>query len=92
MFSGQPQAAWPRADRLNWVHVAAGMDKLLFPALVESDVLITNAHGIFDTPIAEYVLGCVIRHAKQLDVTQRHQAEQIWQALVTGNVAGKLMV
>lgn len=88
-FSEQLQEAWPVADQLKWVHIAAaGMDKLLFPALVESDILVTNAHGIFDTPMAEYVLGCVIRHAKQLDVTQRHQAEHRWQIRETGNVAG----
>lgn len=81
--------AWRSADRLRWVHVAAaGVDKLLFPELVSSDVLVTNAHGIFDLPIAEYVLGCIARHAKQLDVTQRDQTQHQWNTRVTSNIAG----
>jgi phosphoglycerate dehydrogenase-like enzyme len=88
-FSPSLVEAWPRADRLRWVHVAAaGVDKLLFPALVESEVLVTNARGTFDLPIAEYVLGCILRHAKQLDVTQRDQAQRRWNTRATSNVSG----
>ncbi|MDT0617684.1 D-2-hydroxyacid dehydrogenase [Salinisphaera sp. P385] len=57
--------AWPAADRLGWVHAtSAGVDALLFPALRESDIALTNARGIFDRPIAEYVLGLILAFAK----------------------------
>src|SRR5688572_2143693 len=39
-------AAWPAADRLQWVHVAAtGVDTVLFPGLRDSDVVVTNTRG-----------------------------------------------
>ena len=44
--------AWPSADRLRWIHIAsAGVDRLLFPDLVGSSVVVTNSRGIFDRPI-----------------------------------------
>ena len=54
-FSRALPAAWPSADRLRWVHVAAaGVDRFLLPALVRSDVVLTNARGVFDRPIADW--------------------------------------
>ena len=50
------EAAWPAADRLQWIHAtSAGVDALMFPALIKSDVIVTNARSIFDRTIAEYV-------------------------------------
>lgn len=52
--------AFPAARRLRWIQSASdGVDTLLFPALVESEVLVTNARGVFDEPIAEWVLAAV---------------------------------
>lgn len=79
-FSGALQEAWPAADRLRWVHVAAaGVDTLLFDALRASDVVVTNAHGVFDEPIAEYVLTAVLAHDKRWNEHKALQAEHRWQ-------------
>ncbi len=46
------------ATRVRWIQSAsAGVDSLLFPELIESDVDVTNARGVFDEPIAEWVIG-----------------------------------
>ncbi len=76
-FSTALREAWAHADALEWIHVpAAGVDTLLFDRLRESDVVITNARGVFDRPIAEYVLGAVLAHAKgsqaSLEFQRRH--------------------
>ncbi len=67
---------------------AAGVDTLLFDELRDSDVVVTNAHGVFDRPIAEYVLGAVIAHAKDsrnsLDLQRRHE----WRHRETRSVLG----
>jgi hypothetical protein len=43
-----PQAIWPQLSGLRWMHSAsAGLEHLLFPELVESDVLLTNAKGVY---------------------------------------------
>ena len=48
-FADGVREAWSAADSLQWLHVpAAGVDKLMFPELVESDVVLTNARGVLD--------------------------------------------
>lgn len=88
-FSDVVRDAWPRADRLRWVHVAAaGVDRLLFPELVASDVVVTNARGVFDQPIAEYVLAMILAVAKDLPGTYARQAERRWEHRETRTVVG----
>jgi len=88
-FSSAVRDAWRDADALEWIHVtAAGVDTLLFEELRDSDVVVTNAHGVFDRPIAEYVLGAVIAQAKDsrnsFDLQHRHE----WQHRETRSIAG----
>lgn len=78
-FSTAVADAWPASDGLGWVHVAsAGVDTLLFPALVDSDVVVTNSRGVFERPIAEYVLGLVLAFAKDLPTTLEAQRHGRW--------------
>lgn len=87
------RAAWPAADALRWVHTAsAGVDRMIFPGMVESDVLLTNSRGVFDTPIAEYVLGLVIAMAKDLPGTLAQQGRRQWRHRETERVAGRRAV
>ena len=89
-FSGALAAAWPAADSLRWIHAAsAGVDKLLFDELRTSDVLITNARGVYDRPIAEYVLACVLAHDKRLHESEALQRAGIWRHRETTLVAGR---
>lgn len=81
--------AWHAADRLRWLHVAAaGVDPVLFPELVASDVTLTNARGVFDQPIAEYVLGTIIAFAKDFPGSWRLQQQHVWRHRDGENVAG----
>lgn len=78
-FSTALQDAWKHADSLRWVHVAAaGVDSLLFDELRESDVVITNAHGAFDGPIAEFALASILSHDKQLHLSKDLQQRTVW--------------
>lgn len=89
-FSTAVQDVWRRCDRLRWIHVAAaGVDKLLFPELVESDVVVTNARGIFDRPIAEFVLGALLAHVKLLREGYDLQRDHVWRHRETGPVQGR---
>jgi phosphoglycerate dehydrogenase-like enzyme len=83
-------AVWPAEHRLRWVHVAsAGVDRLLFPELLNSDVTLTNSRGIFDRSIAEYVLGLVLLYAKDLATTVRLQDRRSWQHRDTEVISGR---
>ena len=82
--------AWPSADRLRWVHIAsAGVDRLLFPELVRSPVVLTNSRGVFDRPIAEYVLALVLAFAKDLPATLDLQRERTWRHRETERIDGR---
>ncbi len=82
--------AWPgEGPRPRWVHTAsAGVDHLLCPELAASDTVVTNARGVFDGPIAEYVAGLVLAFAKDLPRTLRLQRERTWLHRETRRVAG----
>jgi phosphoglycerate dehydrogenase-like enzyme len=74
------ESVWPHADSLRWIQwTGAGVDAVLFPKLVESDVVLTNARGIYDRAMAEYVLGLVLCFAKRFPETTLHQSERRWQ-------------
>ncbi|WP_097229730.1 D-2-hydroxyacid dehydrogenase [Streptomyces zhaozhouensis] len=82
--------AWPGpGPRPTWVHTAsAGVDRLLFPELLESDTVITNARGVFDRPIAEYVAGLVLALAKDFRGTWAAQDQHRWVHRETAKVYG----
>lgn len=87
-FSTAVRDAWSEARELEWIHVtAAGVDTLLFDELRDSDVVVTNARGVFDRPIAEYVLGAVLAHAKDSRTSFALQREHRWQHRETRNIA-----
>ncbi|MEU6590220.1 D-2-hydroxyacid dehydrogenase [Streptomyces sp. NPDC046881] len=82
--------AWPGdGPRPRWVHTAsAGVDHLMCPELAASDTVVTNARGIFDQPIAEYVAALVLAVAKDLPRTLEYQRERTWRHRETRRVAG----
>ena len=84
------QAAWPNARRLRWIHwCGAGVDALLFPELVASDVTVTNARGIFDRPMAEYALGLILAMAKGFRRSFDAQAERRWDYRQAERIEGR---
>jgi phosphoglycerate dehydrogenase-like enzyme len=88
-FSTAVSDVWADADSLEWIHItAAGVDTLLFDELRDSDVVVTNARGVFDRPLAEHVLGAVIAYAKDsrssFDLQRQHQ----WQHRETRSITG----
>jgi phosphoglycerate dehydrogenase-like enzyme len=88
-FSSAVRDVWADAGTLEWIHVtAAGVDTLLFDELRDSDVVVTNAHGVFDRPIAEYVLGAVIAHAKDSRTSLDLQRRREWWHRETRSVLG----
>ena len=91
--SGELQRAWHRADGLRWVHVAgAGVDAVLFPELVQSSVTLTNSRGVFDRPIAEYVIGLMLMFAKDFRASAEHQRRREWAHRETETISGKRLL
>lgn len=82
--------AWPGdGPRPRWVHTAsAGVDHLMCPELAAADTVVTNARGIFDQPIAEYVAALVLAMAKDLPRTLELQRERTWRHRESQKVTG----
>lgn len=83
------ESAWPAADALRWIQVAAiGVDAVLFDGVIDSDVVVTNSRGIFEEPMAEYVLGQILAFAKGFQRSWDAQGRRSWQHFDTEPIAG----
>jgi phosphoglycerate dehydrogenase-like enzyme len=83
---------FPRAVRLRWVHsLAAGVEGMLFPELVESPVVVTNARGVFQRSLAEFAVGASLYFAKDLRRMVRSQQAGVWDPFDVEELHGKTM-
>lgn len=68
------QDIWPHLTNLKWIHSAsAGVEKLLFPDLIKSKVLVTNAKA---SPASHCSTSCALQPQDlclQRSVTSRHR-------------------
>jgi phosphoglycerate dehydrogenase-like enzyme len=77
---------------LRWVHsLSDGVEKILFPELVASPAILTNARGVFKRSLAEFVIAGVLYFAKDFRRLIRNQAAGIWQQFEMEEVHGKVM-
>jgi phosphoglycerate dehydrogenase-like enzyme len=80
------------ATRLRWVHsLSAGVEKILFPELVASPVILTNARGVFKRSLAEFVIGAVLYFAKDFRRLVRSQQAGVWQPFEMKEAHAKVM-
>ena len=74
-----PPALFATARRLRWIHsAAAGVEANLFPAMVASDVILTNAAGVHAVNIPEHAIGLLCALARNLHTAQQLKAERRW--------------
>ncbi|MGH3313928.1 MAG: D-2-hydroxyacid dehydrogenase [Streptomyces sp.] len=82
--------AWPgRGPRPRWVHTpSAGVDRLLPELAASPETYLTNARGVFDQPIAEYVAGLVLAMAKDFRGSWELHRQRQWRHRETMRVGG----
>ena len=67
------------AKRLQWLQLAsAGATHVLFPEMIESNVVVTNSRGLHAVSIAEHTLGMMLMLARKLHEAYRYQLEGKW--------------
>ena len=72
-------AAFAAAPRLRWVHSpAAGVGSMLFPAMLESEVVLSNSRGMNAAAVAEHALMLMLAAARRLPDAVRAQGERRW--------------
>jgi len=71
---------FPLARRVRWVHsMWAGVEKILFPELIESPVVLTNGRGVFKDGLAEFAIASILFFAKDLRRLVRNQEAGRWE-------------
>jgi phosphoglycerate dehydrogenase-like enzyme len=83
---------WPMAKNLRWVHsLSAGVEHLLFPELIESSVIVTNARGVFKRALAEFATLGSLYFSRRVRLMIEHQRQAKWEILQVENIAGRTM-
>jgi phosphoglycerate dehydrogenase-like enzyme len=79
---GQPplEHTLAAAPRLRWMHTpSAGVERVLTPEVLARDITVTNSAGVHAIPIAEFVIGFMLAHAKELRAYAEAQARAHWE-------------
>lgn len=89
---GLTERIFAAAPRLRWVHAtSAGVDFLLFPGLVDSDVLLTNSRGVYDAGVADHVFMLMLALSRNLPRLVRQQAAGAWRKVPVAELAGRTL-
>jgi phosphoglycerate dehydrogenase-like enzyme len=66
---------------LLWVHSrSVGLERTLFPELIESAVPLTNGAGVFSASLGEFTLGAILYFAKDFRRMIHNQMAGVWEA------------
>jgi len=64
---------------LRWVHSpAAAVHQLIFPELVDNEIILTNARDVHGPVVAEHVMGLIFALAKRIPQAVRLQSQHVW--------------
>ena len=67
------------AQKLRWIHApTAAVHQLLFPELLSSDVVLTNAREVHGPVVAEHVIALIFALAKKIPQAARLQQQRTW--------------
>jgi phosphoglycerate dehydrogenase-like enzyme len=76
---GMSEALFTAAPRLKWIHsAAAGVGSLLFPAIRDGDVLLSNSAGVYAIPMAEHVVGGILHFVRGFDMAIERREAGVW--------------
>jgi phosphoglycerate dehydrogenase-like enzyme len=85
-------AIWSDAKAVRWVHtLSAGVDRVLFPALITSPVPLTNARGVFKRSLAEFAVLGMLFHLKQVRRLVDNQRHRRWEDFHVQFATGRVM-
>jgi len=69
-----------KCPNVQWIHTrSAGIEKVLFPEIVNGSVTLTNGTGAFSSSLGEFAVAAILYFAKDLKRMIRNQAAGVWQ-------------
>ena len=84
--------AFLEAKRLRWMHVLwAGVEKILFPELIESPIPLTNGKGVFKDSLAQFAIGAILFFAKDFRRLIRQQETGTWESFDVQDTRGQVL-
>jgi phosphoglycerate dehydrogenase-like enzyme len=83
---------FPYATRVRWVHaLMAGVDKVLSPEIVASNVPMTNGRGLFRRALAEWTVGAMVYFAYDFRRLMRNQEAGRWESFDHPTLFGRTL-
>ncbi len=80
------------SPRVRWIHSrSAGLEQVLFPELIASDVILTNGSGVFSPSLGEFALAAILYFAKDLRRMIRNQMAGVWEQFDITMVSGQTL-
>jgi phosphoglycerate dehydrogenase-like enzyme len=84
------RAAFGMCPNVRWVHSrSAGLERTLFPELIERPVPLTNGSGVFSPSLGEFVLAAILYFAKDFRRMVRNQMAGAGEAFDVMPVSGQ---
>jgi phosphoglycerate dehydrogenase-like enzyme len=80
------------SPRVRWIHSrSAGLEQVLFPELIKSDVTLTNGSGVFSASLGEFAVAAILYFAKDLGRMIRNQRAGVWEPFDVTMIEGKTL-
>ena len=84
------RGAFLASPNLRWIHSRmAGLDKMLFPELVQSAIPLTNGSGVFSQSLGEWALAVILYFAKDIRRLLRNQEACRWEEFDVEELPGQ---
>lgn len=69
-----------KADKLSWVQShATGVENMLYPEFIQSNITLTNIKGILAVPIAEHVFALLLSLTRNTELWYKKKQEKAWE-------------
>jgi phosphoglycerate dehydrogenase-like enzyme len=87
-----PAGSVASAHSLKWIHsIGAGVDGILTPDVLKSNVVVTSSSGIHREPISEHVLAFMLSFVRRFHTFARQQMRKEWKRYELEELAGKTL-
>ncbi len=84
--------AAPIATKMQWMHsLWTGVDNVMSPEVIASEVPLTNGRGVFRVSLAEWTIGAMLHFSYQMRRMIRQQEGSVWETFTTEEIQGRTL-